>query len=222
MKDEAFRTEIAKNLGCITLDAQTNLLAEQAIVILQKEANPKATWKTVPLTHLPDAVLLGGMPLAGADIRQHLRGCDVAVVMAATLSLSAEKALRRMTAEDMALALIADAVAAAMVERLCDETEAEIRDKVPYRYVTARFSPGYGDLPLETQPLLLRLSDAARMLGITATPQHILIPQKSVTAILGCSHQPVHDARKAICGINCSGCPHIQSCKHSQINHEQE
>ncbi len=222
MNGDTFRTEIANNLGCKTLDAQTNLLAEQAIAILQKEANPKSIWKTVPLTHLPDAILLGGVPLAGEDIRQHLQGCEMAVVMAATLSLSAEKALRRISTEDMALALVADAVAAAMVERLCDETEAEIRSKVPYPYVTARFSPGYGDLPLQTQPLLLRLCDAARTLGITATPQHILIPQKSVTAILGCSHQPVQDARKATCGINCSGCPHLQSCRHSQINHKEE
>ncbi len=222
MNNDIFRREIAKNLGCQSLDAQTNLLAEQAIVILQKEANPKATWKIIPLTHRSDTVLLGGVPLAGKDIRNHLHGCEVAVVMAATLSLSAEQALRRITATDMALALIADAVATAMVEMLCDETEAEIRSKVPYPYVTARFSPGYGDLPLQTQPLFLRLTDATRTLGITATPQHILIPQKSVTAILGCSHQPVQDARKAVCGINCSGCKHLQSCKHSQINHEQE
>lgn len=222
MNNEALRQEIASNLGCKTLDAQTKQFAEQAIAILQAEATPKAIWKTVPLTHQPHALLLGGVSLEGNDIRQHLQGCEVAVVMAATLSLTAEKALRRITAEDMALAMVADAVAAAMIEMLCEETEREIRGKVPYPYVTARFSPGYGDFPLQTQPLLLRLSDATRMLGITATPQHILIPQKSVTALLGCSHQPVQDARKAICGINCSGCPHLQSCKHSQINHEQE
>ncbi len=222
MNNAALWREIANNLGCKTLDTQTKQLAEQAVAILQAEATPRSVWKIVPLTHQPDALLLSDVPLAGKDIQLHLQGCEVAVVMAATLSCSAERSLRRIIAEDMALAVVADAVAAAMVEMLCDETEREIRDKAPYPYITARFSPGYGDLPLQTQPLLLRLSDATRKLGVTVTPQHILIPQKSVTAILGCSHQPVQDARTAICGINCSGCPHLQSCKHSQINHEQE
>lgn len=220
MNDKALWQEIANNLGCKTLDPQTKQLAEQAFSILYAEAAPKAIWKTIPLNHFPQGLALGDMTLAGNDIQQHLRGCEVAVVMAATLSLTAEKALRQITAEDMALALVADAVASAMVEMLCEDTEQEIRSKIPYPYITARFSPGYGDFPLQMQPLFLRLCDATRILGITATPQHILIPQKSVTAILGCSHHPVHDARKAICGINCSGCPHLQSCKHSQINHE--
>lgn len=222
MNDEVLWREIANVLGCKLIDKQTRQLAEQALSTLQAEATPKSTWKIVPLSNQPHELLLDGVPLAGNDIQQHLHGCEAAVVMAATLSLTAERVLRRIAAEDMALALVADAVAAAMVEMLCEDTEKEIRSKVPYPYITARFSPGYGDFPLHTQPLLLHLSDATRILGITATPQHILIPQKSVTAILGCSHQPVHDARKAICGINCCGCPHLQNCKHNQINHEQE
>lgn len=222
MNDKALWQEIANNLGCKALDPQTKQLADQAFSILYAEATPKSIWKTISLNHLPHGLALGDIPLAGNNIQQHLRGCEIAVIMAATLSLTAEKALRQITAEDMALAVVADAVASAMVEMLCEDTEQEIRRKVPHPYITARFSPGYGDFPLQMQPLLLRLCDATRILGITATPQHMLIPQKSVTAILGCSHHPIHDARKAICGINCSGCPHLQSCKHSQINHEQE
>ncbi|MBQ4346729.1 MAG: 5-methyltetrahydrofolate--homocysteine methyltransferase, partial [Oscillospiraceae bacterium] len=93
-----------------------------------------------------------------------------------------------------------------------EETEQEIRSHVPYPFVTQRFSPGYGDLPLHTQPILLRMLDAGRTLGITATAQHILLPQKSVTAVLGCSHSPVQDARKGICGVNCKGCPQEDTC----------
>lgn len=209
---EALLCEIRRNLGCGEQDTQTLALAQKALQILQDNADPRSTWKIHPLTHRENAVLIAGIPLEGQDIRRHLQGCDAAAVMAATLSLSAEVTLRRLAAEDMALALAADAAAAALVEQLCDRTEQQIRQRVTYDYMTARFSPGYGDLPLQTQPVLLRLIDASRILGITVTPQNILLPQKSVTAIIGLSHQPVQDARKGVCGVRCEGCPRYADC----------
>ncbi|MBQ4346172.1 MAG: hypothetical protein IJC75_03455, partial [Oscillospiraceae bacterium] len=162
MNTEALWAEIRRNTGCHTLDSQTQRLTEQALAILQAQAVPKRLWRMFPITWQDHAPLLGATPLEGQDIRKHLQGCEAAVIMGATLSFSAETALRRMAAEDMALAVVADAVAAAMVEQLCEETEQEIRSHVPYLFVTQRFSPGYGDLPLHTQPALLRMLDADR------------------------------------------------------------
>ncbi len=221
MNTEALWAEIRRNPGCHTLDPQTQRLIEQALTVLQTEAAPKHLWRMFPITQRENMLWVGATPLEGQDIRTHLQGCEAAVIMAATLSYSAETALRRMAAEDMALAVVADAVAAAMVEQLCEETEQEIRRRVPYPFVTARFSPGYGDLPLHIQPALLRMLDAGRTLGITATAQHILLPQKSVTAVLGCSHSPVQDARKGICGVNCKGCPHEDTCSSRCSSSEQ-
>lgn len=209
---DALLEEIRRNLGCRTSDAQTLAMAEQALDILQKSVRPRSIWKIYPLRHTEQCVFIGGIPLEGDDIRRHLQGCEAAAIMAATLSVSAEVTLRRLVAEDMALALVADAAASALAEQLCDRTEQEIRQRNPYEYMTARFSPGYGDLPLETQPLLLRLTDAVRTLGITVTPNHILLPQKSVTALIGLSNQPVQDARRFICGVQCKGCPRYAEC----------
>ena len=47
-----------------------------------------------------------------------------------------------------------------------------------------RFSPGYGDLSLALQPAILSLLDGAS-LGVSATVDHMLIPEKSVFAIQG-------------------------------------
>lgn len=208
----ALLEEIRRNLGCRNLDAQTLAHSEQALKLLQKTVKPRSVWKFYPLQHKGNGVFIGDIQLEGKDIRKHLQGCEAAAIMAATLSVSAEVTLRRLAAEDMALALVADAAASALVEQLCDRTEQEIRERVPYGFMTARFSPGYGDLPLETQPVLLRLTNAARSLGITVTPQNILLPQKSVTALIGLSHQPVQDARRFICGVRCEGCPRYEEC----------
>ena len=48
-----------------------------------------------------------------------------------------------------------------------------------------RFSPGYGDLPIEVQKDFLPLLDAERRLGITLSESCLMAPSKSVTAIIG-------------------------------------
>ena len=51
--------------------------------------------------------------------------------------------------------------------------------------LTSRFSPGYGDLPLSVQPLFLDTVDAVRRIGLHMTPGDLMVPRKSVTALLG-------------------------------------
>ena len=66
-------------------------------------------------------------------------------------------------------------------------------------FVTGRFSPGYGDLPIDLQRDLLALCDAPRRIGLSATPSNLLTPGKSVTALLGISAHPV-SGRARGCG----------------------
>ena len=47
-----------------------------------------------------------------------------------------------------------------------------------------RFSPGYGDWPIQAQPEMLRLAKAHEI-GISLTSSLMLTPRKSVTAIIG-------------------------------------
>ena len=48
-----------------------------------------------------------------------------------------------------------------------------------------RFSPGYGDLPLDFQKEFLKITDASRKLGISLNDSLLMSPSKSVTAIIG-------------------------------------
>ena len=48
-----------------------------------------------------------------------------------------------------------------------------------------RFSPGYGDFPLECQPGLFRLLGVQRNIGVTLTDSLLMLPTKSVTAVIG-------------------------------------
>lgn len=55
---------------------------------------------------------------------------------------------------------------------------------------TKRFSPGFGDLPLELQPQVLAALDTGTLLGIHTGSTHLMTPMKSVTAIVGLKPDP--------------------------------
>ncbi len=207
----AIITEIARMLGCADPDAALHSRIQAALKALQQAAQPRAIWRYFPLEQ-QDPPIVGGVCLIGTDIARHLHGCHGVVLMAATLSASADSYLRSASVQDLSHALIADTAAGVLVEQLCADTEAAIRAQIRSPFLTERFSPGYGDLPITLQADLLRLLDAQRTIGLTATPQATLLPMKSVTAILGCSEHPVQDARQFGCGISCTLCPQQQHC----------
>ena len=76
------------------------------------------------------------------------------------------------------------------MERGCGQAEEELAGRFPGLFFTDRFSPGYGDLPLDLQPALCAALDTPRRLGLYVTPSLLLNPVKSVTAVIGLSERP--------------------------------
>jgi hypothetical protein len=122
--------------------------------------------------------------LRGSDIKSHLKDCNKIIIFAATLGLQADELIRQTEAADMAGAVVLDALASAAIEQLCDAAEAEIKQK--YKKITTRFSPGYGDFPLSVQGELLKFLNAEKKIGLYVNSANLLIPKKSVTAVIGC------------------------------------
>ena len=96
-----------------------------------------------------------------------------------TLGPNVDRAIRKHRLHP-SLALVWDAVGTAAIEQLCDDFCSHLPK--PQR---PRFSPGYGDLPLETQGPLLQLLEAERLLGVGLTDSLLMTPTKSVTAFVG-------------------------------------
>ena len=67
-----------------------------------------------------------------------------------------------------------------------DAIEDDIRRELaPGEELVARYSPGYGDFPLAAQGALVALLDAPRKAGVSLTSSLLLVPPKSVTAVIG-------------------------------------
>ena len=197
------REEVLRYLGCPgTEDPATLALVEGCSARLLAAARPKWTYRVFDLAVQTDGVRLDcGLLLPGRDLAAHLRGCSRAALLAATLSAPVDALLRRAQAEDLAAAVALDCCATAAVEAVCDLAEAEIRVRFPGCSFPFRFSPGYGDLPIELQDPILRLLDAPRRVGLCATDRHILTPRKSVTAVLGISDGEISPQKRG-----CASC----------------
>ena len=184
------RGQVLRYLGCRgAYDAALEAELQRRTGVLKAEAEPRAVWKLFPL--LPDFSLAGAcFRLEGESVRALLKDCDQVILMAATLGSSVERLIRRTQAVDMAGALILDACGSAAIENVCDNLCAELAAGFAPRYLTDRFSPGYGDMPLSQQRELFAALDVTRRIGVTLTDSGLMLPQKSVTALIGVSDRP--------------------------------
>ncbi len=202
------KKEALRYMGCTpdtvdeVLTAQVDKCEKELLDIIR----PTYTHKIFLLERAENGILLSGtnLLLTGEAVKEHLSGCHSAIVMAVTLSGYADNYIRRAEISDMAQALIADCLCTAAVEQVCDIAEAEITASLPESsHTTWRFSPGYGDLPLEIQPNLLRVLNAEKLIGLTINDSLIMLPRKSVTALIGISDKPIENRRRgcAICNM---------------------
>lgn len=147
--------------------------------------------------------------LTGHDIASHLADAREVVLFAATLGADVDRELRLLSLTDPLEQVVFDSVATALVERAADAAEARARSYAASQnhFTSWRFSPGYGDLPLDVQGSFLAVLDATRQLGITLTPSNLMVPTKSVTAIVG-----IHDHPQPGLESSCSICSLADFC----------
>ena len=178
------------------LDARIDGVVERCLGIAQ----PMASWDVFdvagrePLEGGRPAVQLAGtsLQLIGESMEKHMAGAVAAAVMAVTAGMGVERELRRLSLTDPVEQVIFDAAGTTTGERAADACEASVVAWARERglYANFRFSPGYGDMPLETQPVLLATVDAQRRLGIALSKSLLMTPTKSVTAIIGLFEEP--------------------------------
>ncbi len=145
--------------------------------------------------------------LEGKDVRCHLEGCDRVILLGATLGIGIDRYISRLQVTDITCAMIADAVASAFIEEYCKEVDALLSKEFEPSFLTWRFSPGYGDYPIEYQKEILRVIEAQKRIGLHLTDSFMLLPVKSVTAVIGVSKTPVKKEKQ-----NCAVCNLRDTC----------
>lgn len=121
------------------------------------------------------------------DLAKCLKGSSEVILFAATVGLEVDRHIAKYQRFSPTKALLMQALGAERVETLCNVFNREMKEQALQEgfSCTPRYSPGYGDLPLETQREVFRLLDCNRQIGISLNESLLMTPSKSVTAIFG-------------------------------------
>ena len=134
--------------------------------------------------------------LKGRDIYRHLKDAQLCAVFACTLGMDCERRLRLLGGQHPLESAVFDAACSSYVEAAVEQMDAAVKEQAE-RFGLAgnwRYSPGYGDCPLTAQRDIVAALDATRRIGLTVTPTNLLMPTKSVTAVIGLFDGEVHDS----------------------------
>lgn len=189
--DQNIKREAIRYLRCVgsEIDAVTNSQIDESIEELGKISKERSVLKTFAIGSDQSGLRLEGssLILPGKDILRHLADSPKCILMAASLGCEVDSRIRYYEKISMTKALIFDACATAAIENYCDKLCDGLTEELNKAdmTLTSRFSPGYGDLPLDIQKEFLATLNAAKSIGLSASSSSILIPRKSVTAIVG-------------------------------------
>lgn len=179
--------------------------------LILKEADFRYISEYHEIEEKEDCILIkhSNFMLKGNDIKKHLKGCKKVVLLAATLGTKVDRLIKLKERISLEEAIILDASATTLIEEFCDFIEKEISVKAieEGKSITFRYSPGYGDLPIETQKTFVNAISSYSKIGLSATENNILIPRKSVTAIIG-----ICDEKRKVEKKSCLNCGNYEKC----------
>lgn len=179
------RREILRYLRTDTVSAELEGELSQAL----KDALPTLSYRVCyaefPMSVESGELDLGFTRVTSRDLAKNLAGCTHITVFAATVGLGIDRLIARYSSLSPVRALCLQAIGAERIEALCDAFQTDIRYASCGGRVHARFSPGYGDLPLTFQREIFRVLDCPRRIGLSLNESLLMSPSKSVTALIG-------------------------------------
>ncbi|MFD3158552.1 methionine synthase [Haloimpatiens sp. FM7330] len=188
---EVNKSQVLRYLGYNNqaVDKKMEELIDNCMKEINIYSKSKYTYKIFNIQKVNDDIKLLGsnLVLRGKNIKCHLKDSSMCAVMAVTLGIMADNKIRCYEKFNLTKATILDACATAAVEKLCDEVQNKIRKEAERLGfgITYRYSPGYGDFSITIQEDIINALDTYKNMGLTCNENYILLPRKSVTAIIG-------------------------------------
>ena len=169
-------------------------LLDECMREIKQTAQPKVIVKKFKLEKEPLRLEESGDEIKGEQMADMLKDCEECLLIGCTLGIAMERKIKFYAKINMTKSTVMDAAASAWLEEYCDRYE----ETLGFDNRTYRACPGYGDFPLEFNRRIAILLDISKKIGVTITPNNLLIPQKSMLGLIGIGS----DKRKKSCG-NC-------------------
>lgn len=178
--------EVLRYMGNGRADVDDGILSTVKSIssMMQNAASPQYVYRIFPIKVSEDTININGSLFKSKRLASHLKDCNKAAILAATLGTQADIVIRQSMVLGTVNSSAAQAAGTAMIEQVADLATKAIEEESGLKAIP-RFSPGYADWELSAQNDMLRLCDAQKRIGITLTDSLMMIPTKSVTAIIG-------------------------------------
>lgn len=208
------REEVKRYLGMSgkNVPAETERQIDACIEKTLKAVRPRAVFLRGRIQQEADGFILSGTALrfSGKSIQPFLENAAEIWLLAVTTGQQIDRLIRTAMISQPELGVIFDVCGAAAVEAAADLLQQNLRKTVELEglKITPRFSPGYGDLPIELQRQILMVLDAPRKIGLSVTEGSMLVPSKSITALIG-----IRSDEKEISYNPCDACIRRMNCE---------
>lgn len=185
----ASKKEVIRYLGYRALhqpDETVSSLIDSCIAEMQKVLRPNLVYDEFTLKAEGKILRVGDAEISSEMLSKNLSGADRVIMFGATIGSEVDKLIRITSLTDPAKAVIFQACGAMFVEEFVNDFNRRIESEkaTEGKMCCKRFSPGYGDLSLETQKLFFRMLNCSKI-GLTLMDTLIMAPEKSVTAFIG-------------------------------------
>ncbi|MBO4512176.1 MAG: hypothetical protein J5746_05390 [Victivallales bacterium] len=184
------RREALRYAGTRELPPEQASLFDECVAELLPLLSYKVCWRFFPVgvatASSPskcDELDLGFAKVSSKSLAANLAGCGKLLLFAATVGIAPDRLVAKYGRISPVKALFCQAIGAERIEALCDMFCKEIASQEGT--LRPRFSPGYGDLPLELQSQIFSVLDCNRKIGLSLTSSLLMTPTKSVTALAG-------------------------------------
>ena len=147
-----------------------------------KVVNYKVAYAIVDLKVEESVADFGFAKVESNALSKVLFGYNKAYIFAVTVGIDVDRLISRLNIKSSIDAYFMDAIGSCAAESLAEY----LNDKLcSDKDCTPRFSPGYADFPLDFQRALLERLNSNVSVGITLTENLLMIPTKSITAVIG-------------------------------------
>lgn len=176
--------EILRYAGCRSADHAVSELMHSCLDEIKSLLNCRVCWCELPVLINGDQCCFELFELRSKKLAANLAPCSRVVLFAATIGIGIDRVIAKYNLASPSKAVMLQAIGAERIEALCDSFCHDIAKE--YKSITMpRFSPGYGDLPLETQLDIFALLDCPKRIGVSLNSSLLMAPSKSVTAFVG-------------------------------------
>lgn len=212
---EADRKEIRRYIGLKNAEVpEVDAMIERCLERLQKVIRPVCVFRTFPVVFEDGMPVIAGKPTFSKDLARNLAGCREAVLLACTISAEADRCIRRAESVSSLEGTVMNACGSALAEAYCESLNREITAKYAEQgiHTKPRYSPGYGDLSLSFQKEFFELLNVTKYTGIVLNDSFMMVPLKSITAVIGLAEDPTDCADSG-----CETCSKQNDCEYRRM-----